>query len=32
MAANTFYVGYGRALTGHLWYKDIVRAECAFHF
>ena len=24
---NDFYVGYGRALTGEVWYKDILRAE-----
>jgi hypothetical protein len=24
---HSFYVGYGRALTGAVWYKDIVRAE-----
>jgi hypothetical protein len=26
------YVGYGRALTGDVWYKDIFRAELRFHF
>jgi hypothetical protein len=24
---SNFYVGYGRALTGEVWYKDIVRVE-----
>jgi hypothetical protein len=24
---NDFYVGYGRALTGEVWYKDILRVE-----
>ncbi|HMC63973.1 MAG TPA: hypothetical protein VKI65_03465 [Gemmataceae bacterium] len=24
---NSLYVGYGRALTGDVWYKDIVRVE-----
>ncbi len=27
-----FYVGYGRALTGTVWYKDIVRAEFRLRF
>lgn len=27
-----FYVGYGRALTGAVWYKDLVRAEVRFKF
>jgi hypothetical protein len=26
------YVGYGRALTGEVWYKDIYRAEFRLHF
>jgi hypothetical protein len=29
---STFYVGYGRALTGAVWYKDIFRVEYAVHF
>src|SRR5262249_36723176 len=24
---NSFYIGYGRALTDAVWYKDLVRAE-----
>jgi hypothetical protein len=24
---NSLYVGYGRALTGEVWYKDIIRVE-----
>ena len=24
---SDFYVGYGRALTGEVWYKDIIRFE-----
>jgi hypothetical protein len=24
---NSFYIGYGRALTGHVWYQDILRLE-----
>jgi hypothetical protein len=27
-----FYVGYGRALTGDVWYKDIVRVEFRLRF
>jgi hypothetical protein len=29
---NSFYVGYGRALTGEVWYKDIVRVEYRLSF
>jgi hypothetical protein len=29
---STFYVGYGRALTGQVWYKDIVRVEYGLKF
>lgn len=29
---STFYAGYGHALTGTVWYKDIVRVEYAIHF
>jgi hypothetical protein len=29
---STFYAGYGHALTGTVWYKDIVRVEYAVHF
>jgi hypothetical protein len=27
-----FYVGYGRALTGEVWYKDLLRAEFRLRF
>jgi hypothetical protein len=26
------YIGYGRALTGHRWYQDIVRLELRLPF
>ena len=29
---SDFYIGYGRALTGEVWYKDIVRAELRLRF
>jgi hypothetical protein len=29
---SDFYVGYGRALTGEVWYKDIVRVEYRVSF
>jgi len=29
---STFYAGYGHALTGTFWYKDIVRVEYGVHF
>jgi hypothetical protein len=29
---NSLYVGYGRALTGAVWYKDIVRVEYRLSF
>ncbi|MBY0523724.1 MAG: hypothetical protein K2R98_10015 [Gemmataceae bacterium] len=29
---SDFYVGYGRALTGDVWYKDTVRLEYRFSF
>lgn len=29
---STFYAGYGHALTGTFWYKDIVRVEYGLHF
>jgi hypothetical protein len=29
---QNFYVGYGRALTGDVWYKDIVRVEYRMTF
>jgi hypothetical protein len=29
---NSFYLGYGRALTGDVWYKEIFRAEYRLAF
>jgi len=29
---SDLYLGYGRALTGAVWYKDIVRVEYRLHF
>ena len=29
---SEIYVGYGRALTGAVWYKDIARFECRLLF
>jgi hypothetical protein len=29
---QSLYVGYGRALTGEVWYEDIIRAELRFLF
>ena len=29
---SSFYVGYGRALTGDVWYKDILRVEYRLWF
>lgn len=29
---HSFYVGYGRALTGSVWYEDIIRAEYRIQF
>lgn len=29
---NSFYAGYGRALTGEVWYKDVIRAEYRLSF
>jgi hypothetical protein len=31
-SGSDFYVGYGRALTGEVWYKDIVRVEYRMSF
>lgn len=31
-AERSLYLGYGRALTGDVWYRDIVRAEYAIRF
>jgi len=32
LSRSDFYIGYGRALTGDVWYKDIVRAEFRLRF
>lgn len=32
MGTSSFYVGYGRALTGDVWYKDVVRLEYRLSF
>jgi hypothetical protein len=32
MSRSDLYFGYGRALTGTVWYKDIFRAEYAWRF
>ena len=32
LSRSDLYVGYGRALTGEVWYKDIVRAEFRVRF
>lgn len=32
MSRSDLYIGYGRALTGDVWYKDIIRAEYALRF
>jgi hypothetical protein len=29
---SDFYVGYGRALTGDVWYRDLIRAEWRINF
>ena len=29
---SNFYLGYGRALTGEVWYKDLIRAEYGLVF
>ena len=29
---DSFYVGYGRALTGDVWYQDIARVEYRWTF
>ena len=29
---SDIYVGYGRALTGAVWYKDLIRAEYRISF
>jgi hypothetical protein len=32
LSRSDLYLGYGRALTGEVWYKDIVRAEYRLRF
>jgi hypothetical protein len=32
LSRSDLYVGYGRALTGAVWYKDILRVEYAWRF
>jgi hypothetical protein len=32
LSHSDLYVGYGRALTGDVWYKDIVRVEYRLRF
>jgi hypothetical protein len=32
LSSSDLYVGYGRALTGDVWYKDILRVEYRLHF
>jgi hypothetical protein len=32
LSNSDLYVGYGRALTGEVWYKDIIRAEYRLQF
>jgi hypothetical protein len=32
MSRNDLYIGYGRALTGEVWYKDMFRVEYARRF
>jgi hypothetical protein len=32
MSRNDLYIGYGRALTGEVWYKDVFRVEYARRF
>ena len=29
---DTIYIGYGRALTDEIWYKDLLRAEYSFYY
>lgn len=31
-SGQSFYVGYGRSLTGDVWYENIVRTELVFRF
>jgi hypothetical protein len=32
LSNSDLYVGYGRALTGEVWYKDIIRVEYRMQF
>ena len=32
LSGTDLYVGYGRALTGEVWYKDIFRVELRIPF
>ncbi len=32
LSRSDLYIGYGRALTGEVWYKDILRVEYALRF
>jgi hypothetical protein len=32
LSQSDVYIGYGRALTGDVWYKDIIRAELRLRF
>ena len=32
VSRTDFYVGYGRALTGDVWYRDLIRAEWRINF
>jgi hypothetical protein len=32
LSQSSLYVGYGRALTGDVWYKDILRVEYRMNF
>jgi hypothetical protein len=32
MSRSEIYIGYGRALTGEVWYKDVLRLEYALRF
>ena len=32
LSQSDLYVGYGRALTGEVWYKDIVRVELRMRY
>jgi hypothetical protein len=32
LSRSDLYIGYGRALTGDVWYKDILRVEYAWRF